>query len=38
MLRQAAREEQHYCTAEVAASILANVGDDLASQQLFSHF
>lgn len=37
MLRQAAREEQH-CTAEVAASILANVGDDLASQQLFSHF
>lgn len=37
ILRQAAREEQH-CTAEVAASILGNVGDINASQQLFSHF
>ncbi|MBI6528949.1 DTW domain-containing protein [Proteus vulgaris] len=37
VLRQAAREDQH-CTAEVAASILENVGDINASQQLFSHF
>lgn len=37
ILRQAAREDQH-CTAEVAASILENVGDIQASQQLFSHF
>ncbi len=37
LLRQAAREDQH-CTAEVAASILENVGDTQASQQLFSHF
>lgn len=37
VLRQAAKEDQH-CTAEVAASILENVGDINASQQLFSHF
>ncbi|MEQ5208638.1 tRNA-uridine aminocarboxypropyltransferase [Proteus sp. fly-1067] len=37
VLRQATREDQH-CTAEVAASILENVGDISASQQLFSHF
>lgn len=36
-LRHAAREDQH-CTAEVAASILEQVGDISASQQLFSHF
>ncbi|NHB88685.1 hypothetical protein C5471_13600 [Photorhabdus tasmaniensis] len=36
-LRVSAREEQH-CTAEVAATILEQAGDLIASQRLLTHF
>ncbi|WP_445494684.1 tRNA-uridine aminocarboxypropyltransferase [Photorhabdus sp. SF281] len=37
LLRVSAREEQH-CTAEVAATILEQAGDLVASQRLLTHF